>query len=73
MTAFPYIYKGPVCDGFGKCIAVSWEGMTYASSERKAKSNLMYQFNVRNNRLPSSRITFPGELFVLKGGMDGKN
>ena len=63
----PYIYKGPVCDAFGKCIATSWEGLTYASSPEKAKANLMYQFKVTSGRLPTSKIIFPGELFVKEG------
>jgi len=44
-------------------------GETYASSERKARSNLVYQYKKSHGRLPLSRITFPGK--VVKGGMNG--
>lgn len=38
-----YAYNGPVME-FGRCIADNWAGSTYATSEKKAKSNLAYQF-----------------------------
>ena len=50
-----YAYNGPVME-FGKCIANNWEGSTYAASEKKAKSNLAYQFKKNNNRMPASKI-----------------
>lgn len=44
-----YAYNGPVME-FGRCIADNWVGSTYATSEKKAKSNLAYQFKKNNNR-----------------------
>ena len=59
-----YAYNGPVME-FGRCIADNWAGSTYAASEKKAKSNLAYQFKKNNNRRPASKITLPGELLVI--------
>lgn len=60
-----YIYEGPVLE-FDKCIADCWKGETMASTEKKARSNLAYQFKKNNNRLAGTRITLPGELKVIK-------
>lgn len=38
-----YRYDGPVME-FDKCISNRWQGETTASSEKKARSNLAYQF-----------------------------
>lgn len=38
-----YMYDGPVMN-FGTCISDRWHGTTYAVSEKKARSNLAYQF-----------------------------
>lgn len=38
-----YSYKGPVME-FEQCVSNNWEGTTYASSEKKARSNLAYQY-----------------------------
>ena len=43
-----YIYKGPVME-FGTLLTDIWEGETVAPSEKKARSNLTYQFKKRNN------------------------
>lgn len=59
-----YAYNGPVME-FGKCITNNWAGSTYATSEKKAKNNLAYQFKKNNNRMPASKITLPGELMVI--------
>lgn len=51
-----FTYKGPVME-FNTLLADSWEGETVAPSEKKARSNLTYQFKKRNNRIAGSRIT----------------
>lgn len=56
-----YVYDGPVME-FETCVANRWKASTYAVSEKKARSNLAYQFKKRNNRLPSTKISLPGEL-----------
>lgn len=38
-----FTYKGPVME-FNTLLADSWEGETVAPSEKKARSNLTYQF-----------------------------
>ena len=58
-----YIYCGPVVE-FGRCIASNWKGETYASSEKKAKCNLAYQYKRQNNKTAATKITLPGNLTV---------
>lgn len=56
-----YSYDGPVME-FDICIVRNWKGSTYASSEKKARSNLAYQFKKKNNKLPNANITLPGRI-----------
>lgn len=56
-----YNYNGPVME-FDRCVSNNWKGTTYAASEKKARSNLAYQFKKQNNRMASTRISLPGEL-----------
>lgn len=56
-----YVYNGPVME-FGNCIQHNWKGETVAVSEKKARSNLIYQFKKRTNRSSSTRITLPGTI-----------
>lgn len=56
-----YIYDGPVME-FETCVANRWQASTYAVSEKKARSNLAYQYKKRNNRIPGAKITLPGKL-----------
>lgn len=63
-----YVYEGPV-SMFGKCVAQRWKGTTYAVNEKKAKSNLAYQFKKQNRLLGNSApVSFPGELECIKKG-----
>lgn len=59
-----YMYDGPVMN-FGTCISDRWHGITYAVSEKKARSNLAYQFKKNNNRITGSRITLPGKVKMV--------
>ena len=59
-----YLYDGPVME-FGTCVSNRWQGTTYAVSERKARSNLVYQFKKKNNRVPGAKITLPGEVIIV--------
>lgn len=34
-------------------------------SEKKARSNLVYQFKKKTNRIPSTRITLPGKVVTV--------
>lgn len=56
-----YVYDGPVMQ-FDRCIMNRWQGTTCASSENKAKSNLIYQFKKQNNILPTAKITLAGKV-----------
>lgn len=56
-----YIYDGPVME-FNTCIANHWKGETVASSEAKAKSNLIFQFKKYSNRTANTKITLPGKI-----------
>lgn len=59
-----YSYNGPVLE-FDRCIAHNWKGETVAVSERKAKSNLTYQFKKKFNKTPQTKISLPGELVLI--------
>ena len=50
-----YTYRGPVL-AFDKVIANNWEGQTYATSEAKARSNLVYQFKMKTDLTVSTTI-----------------
>lgn len=56
-----YSYKGPVME-FERCVSSNWEGTTYAASEKKARSNLVYQYKRQSNKIAATRITLPGKL-----------
>lgn len=59
-----YLYDGPVLE-FDRIVANHWRGQTYAVSESKARSNLVFQFKKENGKVPRTRITLPGK--VIKG------
>lgn len=59
-----YTYDGPVVE-FDKCIANRWKASTYAISERKARSNFMYQFKKQHNRVANSKISLPGKIVMV--------
>ena len=56
-----YTYSGPVMM-FETCVADNWKGETTAVTERKARSNLTYQYKSQNGLLPSAHITLPGKI-----------
>ena len=60
-----YLYDGPVME-FDRCIANRWKASTYAVSEKKARSNLTYQYKKKNNKLPNTKITLPGQIILIK-------
>lgn len=59
-----YIYEGPVCE-FGRCVQNVWVAKTIAVSEKKARSNLAYQWKINNNRTGNSRVELPGEIRTI--------
>lgn len=50
---------------FDTLLTDKWEGETVAPSEKKARSNLAYQFKIRNNRIAGTRITLPGKILLI--------
>lgn len=56
-----YIYDGPVMT-FNICIEQRWIAMTCAESEKRARSNLVYQYKKSHNKSTSSKIILPGTL-----------
>lgn len=61
-----YSYDGPVLE-FNRIIANQWHGSTRAESEKKARSNLAYQFKKQYGKAPRSNITLPGKLISIEG------
>lgn len=59
-----YAYEGPVMV-FGICVMNCWKGETTATSEAKAKSNLVYQWKKQNKRVVSSNVTLPGKIKMV--------
>ena len=56
-----YTYDGPVME-FDRLLADHWKGETMAPSEKKARSNLIYQFKNQNSRIVGTKITLPGKI-----------
>lgn len=59
-----YAYDGPVME-FNRLLADHWRGETMASSEKKARSNLTYQFKKQNSRIAGTKITLPGKIKMV--------
>ena len=60
-----YSYKGPVCE-FGRVIASMWTAETFATSEKKALSNLAFQFKRDYGKIKTAKVTLPGKLTVVE-------
>lgn len=61
---FKYLYEGPVLE-FDRVIANNWRATTFAPSERKARSNLAYQFKKQFGKDPATKITLAGDIKLL--------
>lgn len=61
-----YFYDGPVLE-FDRIIANHWSASTRAESEKKARSNLAFQFKKQYGKEARSKITVPGKL-IIQGG-----
>lgn len=59
-----YQYDGPVLE-FDRLVADHWKGETMASSKKKARSNLAYQYKKKNNRIASVKVKLPGEIKMV--------
>ena len=60
-----YSYNGPVFL-FDRCVDEYWTAETYAVSEKKARSNLTYQYKRENGYLSNSKITLTGKITMLE-------
>lgn len=58
-----YTYHGPVML-FDRCIDDRWNGSTYAVSEKRARSNLTYQFKKKYNYEANTKISLPGKIVL---------
>lgn len=58
---YRYSYSGPVTE-FDRVIANHWSSSTYAPSESKARSNLIFQFKKQYNKVPNAKISLPGKV-----------
>ena len=61
-----YSYDGIVKE-FGTIISNRWCGSTYAVSEKKARSNLVYQYKKEHGKTPGTKIALPGKLVMHEG------
>lgn len=66
-----YSYDGPVMK-FDMQISKRWYGQTYAKSERKARSNLAYQYKKEHGFQPNVKISLPGKIVLEKENEDGR-
>lgn len=60
-----YRYDGPVYE-FDTLLDSHWKGETYAPSEKKARSNLTYQFKKRTNRMAGTKIKLTGKVILVE-------
>lgn len=56
-----YVYEGPVLK-FDKCIDQYFKAVTFAVSEKKARSNLAYRYKKDHGLMPNTNITLPGKI-----------
>ena len=61
-----YRYNGPV-KIFDQVVQEDWVGDTYAVSEAKARSNLIYRWKKAHNKTADSKVTLPGKITLLYG------
>ena len=62
-----YSYDGPVMK-FNVCVDHHWKGQTEAPTEKKAKSNLTFQYKKQNKMTPNTIVTLPGKLVLVERG-----
>ena len=59
-----YTYDGPVME-FDRLLADHWKGETMAPSEKKARSNLVYQYKKQTNRITGTKVKLPGKIKMV--------
>lgn len=60
-----YSYEGLVRE-FDTCVRTKWSATTYAPSEKKARSNLVFRYKQETGRSKDSKITLPGKIVLVK-------
>lgn len=60
-----YSYNGPV-EVFGKCVDNQWYGSTFAPSEKKARSNLEYQYKKQTGKTAATQVKLPGKITLVE-------
>lgn len=65
-----YTYDGPVLE-FDRVVTNRWTSTTIAPTEKKARSNLAYQYKKQFRKVANTKITLPGKLVIV--GMKGEN
>ena len=58
-----YEYSGPVLM-FDKIVATNWTSGTVATSEKKARSNLVYQYKRENGLANNAKISLTGKIKI---------
>lgn len=56
-----YVYSGPVFV-FDNCVMERFEAETMATTEKKARSNIAFQFKKRYGYTGSKSVSLPGKL-----------
>ena len=59
----PYTYEGSVLY-LGKVIQQNWYATTYAVSDKKARSNLIYKYKIEHELPMNALIDLPGVIMV---------
>ena len=59
-----YRYRGPVKE-FDNIINSRWDATTYAVTEAKAKSNLVYRYKREHGKAADCKITLPGKIELI--------
>lgn len=62
---YKYDYDGPVMM-FDKCVAYRWVATTYAPSESKARSNMVYQYKKQCGLAANTKVILPGKITCYK-------
>ena len=60
-----YTYEGPVKE-VDRIVTPMWAGTTYAESEKKARSNLTYQYKKSHNKVAATKITLTGKIILAE-------
>ena len=56
-----YVYNGPVME-FDDCVKYRWKSQTFAVSEKKARSNLAFQWKKENGLPANADVYLPGDV-----------